>query len=208
MSRTPTLTEVILAAIESRLVDVHTSIPGKVVRYDAAKQLVDVAPQIKTRHTDEDGAAVVEALPVVTNVPVVFPGSGGFSITFPVQVGDVVWLSISEASLDKWKSQGGEVDPLDPRRHHLSDAVALVGLRPFSDPLPSTETGVVTIGSNTGTPQFAALANLVKAELDAIYGHLNSHIHATPAGPSTTVTLIPPATTAGPVASATVKIKG
>ena len=47
---------------------------------------------------------------------------------FDLVPGDTVLLVFSERSIDKWAQQGGEVDPLDSRLHHLSDPVALPGL--------------------------------------------------------------------------------
>lgn len=227
MSRTPTMAEVILAAIESRLMEVHTGIPAKVTRYDAAKQLIDAAPLIKTRFFNENGESIVEALPVVTNVPVIFPGSGNFGMTFPVAVGETVWLAFSEASLDKWKSQGGTVDPLDPRKHALADAVAMVGLRPFSSPFGG-DSQYIMIGSKNGVADFVAVATKVQNELNALRTAFLNHGHnVTTAGspaaqvgttgtpgtalpvPAPVPPLVPMVVAAvGSVGSATVKIKG
>lgn len=129
MSRTPTLAEVIRSALDARLLDVHTSIPAKIVRYDASRCVVDAAPLVKAPQTDEAGVTTYTALPVVTNVPVEFPQGGGFRLTFPLAVGDTVRLSFHEASLDRWMNFGGEVDPRDPRRFSLSDASAFPGMR-------------------------------------------------------------------------------
>lgn len=175
MSRTPTLAEVLQAAIDARLVDVHTSIPAKVTRYDAAKCLVDAAPLIRGPVLAEDGSTSYTALPVVPNVPVSFPGAGGFRVTFPISIGDVVLLVFSEASLERWLQFGGEVDPQDPRRFALSDAVAIPGVRPFAD-VQAAATDAVVIESNgsdvrLGTKTAAealALASKVDAELTAL----------------------------------------
>ena len=175
MSRTPTLAEVIRAALDARLVDVHTAIPAKVVRYDASKCLVDAAPLVKAPVLAEDGSTSFDALPVVPNVPVSFPGAGGFRVTFPVSVGDTVLLVFSEASLERWLQFGGDVDPQDPRRFALSDAVAIPGLRSFAD-VEAAATDAVVIESNgndvrLGTKTAAealALASKVDAELTAL----------------------------------------
>lgn len=210
MSHTPTLDECITAAIESRLKEVHTGMPAKVTRYDVTKQLCDAAPLIKTRFLDESGAAIVQELPVVTNIPVVFPGSGNFGLTFPVAVGDVVWLAFSESSLDKWKSQGGTVDPVDPRRHALADAVAVVGLRPFNSPFAG-DGQFITIGSKDGQAQFVALANKVLDELVLLKDVFTAWTPVPNDGGAVLKTALTTLITGGwphSVASATVKIKG
>jgi hypothetical protein len=144
-SRTPSLGEIIRRALDARLAGVHVALPGRIEKYDAAKQKADVLPLVKT----PEG----ESMPVVCNVPIVFPGSGGFRITFPVKKGDVVLLVFSDRSLDIWKSEGGEVDPRDTRQHALSDAVALVGLRSFDDPLEDVPTDSMKAGKDGGTVQ-------------------------------------------------------
>lgn len=150
MNRTPTLAEVIRRALDARLADVRVALPARVEKYDAAKQVVDVLPLLQERAVGEDGAELVESLPVVPNVPVVFPGAGGFRVTFPVQPGDTVLLVFSDRSLDVWQAKGGEVDPVDLRRHHLADAVAIPGLRDLAHPLASAPTDRLSLGKDGG----------------------------------------------------------
>lgn len=59
-------------------------------------------------------------------------------LALPVAVGDTGLLIFSDRSLDVWLATGGIVDPGDDRRHALSDAVFVPGLRPFSSPLVTT----------------------------------------------------------------------
>src|SRR5690606_33082216 len=111
-------------------------------------------------------------------------GSGGFRVTFPVDAGDEVLLIFSESALDAWLTYGGEVDPVDDRRFSLSDAIAIPGLRNFSNPLSSAPADRATFGKDTGAQihvddteirlgandasDFVALASLVLTELQAI----------------------------------------
>ncbi len=173
----PGLNDVIRAAVESAVADIHVAIPARVERVDLAKGLVDATPLVKEVGEDAEGARLAKPFPVITNVPIVFPGAGGMRITFPVAAGDVVLLIFSERSLDKWLSQGGEVDPIDPRRHHLSDAIAIPGLRPFSAPWQGADAGVMTIGAQGGPFQSAGLGQDIRDELDDIRSKFASHTH-------------------------------
>lgn len=121
--------EAIKTGIESRLVDVHTALPCKVKRFDATLQVVDVVPVLKRKFS----STVIETLPVITNVPIVYPQSGDAIISFPIAIGDYVYCVFSERSIDKWLRNGDIVDPADPRKHNLSDAVAIPGLKPFTE---------------------------------------------------------------------------
>ncbi len=203
MSRSPTLIEAVRRAINAQLADVRVSMPARVERYDRALQQVDVQVLIKDAYTDEEGARVVEPLPVIACVPVCFPGAGSYRLTFPIAVGDTVLVVFGTGSLDVWLSQGGLVDPLDDRRFSLADAVAIPGLRDFGHPLVGDGTGApddaLTLGHDTGAQvrveqaavrlntaagQLVALANKVEAELDALRTHAASHTHTCPAGTS------------------------
>jgi hypothetical protein len=198
------------------------SIPARVERYDAVKQLIDAQPLIKQARQDEEGTRVVESLPVISNVPLVFPGSGAYRITFPVSQGDTVLLVFSESALDTWLSQGGLVDPIDDNRFSLKDAIAIPGLRDFATPLQDAPTDRMTLGhdqgaqihidqneirlgANTGV-QFVALANLVLDRLNQIATAHDIHTHPTaPTGPIST-----PSSLVGvvsPVASSNTKAK-
>lgn len=149
-TRNTTLQDLLTRFRESLLADLHTSLPGKVVKYDPSTQKADVQPLIKERYADENGAMQARELPVIPAVPVQFPGAGGYRITFPVNVGDTGLIVFSEASLDKWLVSGGTVDPADDRRHDLTDAVFLPGLRDFGHALASAPTDRATFGKDDG----------------------------------------------------------
>ncbi|PZQ49761.1 MAG: phage baseplate protein [Rhodovulum sulfidophilum] len=107
---------------------VHTALPGVIRAYDAAQQRASVQPALSRNLS----TGAVEALPVLEDVPVIWPRSGGAHMTFPVKEGDGCLLIFTERSLDEWKARGGAGEaPLDPRQHALSDAVALMGFVHF-----------------------------------------------------------------------------
>ena len=149
-SRNSTLQDLLARFRSSIVADLHTALPGKIVRYDASTQKADVQLLIKERYNDESGATQARELPVIPAVPVQFPGAGGYRITFPVANNDTGLVVFSEASLDKWLVSGGTVDPSDDRRHDLTDAVFLPGLRDFGHALGSAPTDRATFGKDDG----------------------------------------------------------
>lgn len=148
--RIPSLSELLRSRVNGALEEVHTALPVRVESYDASTQKVSVQPVIKKAFVDEEGERQVERLPVITGVPVQFPSGGGYRITFPITAGDTGLLVFSEASLDVWLSEGGEVDPLDDRRFDLSDGVFLPGVRSFKTPITDASSDHMTLGAEGG----------------------------------------------------------
>lgn len=139
-----TLNEAVEAAIDNKLAGVHTCLPGMVESYNIAKAMVSVKPLIKRVY--RDGQQV--ALPVIVNVPLIFPRSAGGSLTFPIAKGDGVLLLFSERAMEVFLSKGGDQIPGDRRRFDLSDAIAIPGLLPFTVVSPAEPDAVVLRGGN------------------------------------------------------------
>lgn len=161
MSRSPSLAEVLDTALSRRLGELHTCLPGRVESYDASKQTVDVQPLVQAFALQEDGTTTTESLPVLSSVPLIFPGGGGFRATYPVASGDTVLVVFAEASLDAWQPRGGVVAPPDTRRHHLADAVAIAGLHDNSKAWTGASTSAATWGKDGG-PQVVARSNALE----------------------------------------------
>ena len=139
------LADAIKQAIEYQLLQVHTCIPGTIQTYDYATQKASVLPSVKA--TFYDGNSI--AYPVINDVPVIFPRSGGASLTFPVNKGDGVLVLFSERALERWlSSKGGTVEQGVNRRFDLSDAIAIVGLNSIVTSTLGTKDDVVLVYNN------------------------------------------------------------
>jgi len=128
------LSDALLNAIDFRLVDIHTAIPGIVQSYDPATQQAEVQVAIKKTYGIAGEDVVLDA-PVITSVPVVFPSTKNSFLIFPVEQGDSVLLVFSERSLERWLSAGGVVEGGINRKFDLTDAIAIVGLHAFNEPI-------------------------------------------------------------------------
>lgn len=143
----PSFAKIIEDAIENRIGSINTMLPGQVVKVDVPAGKCDVQPLIKRKYGDE---RVVD-LPVITGVPIGFYRANKSLISLPVKIGDMVELRFSQRSLDIWKSKGGSVDPLDPRKFHLSDCIAYPGMYPFSEPPEGASAEDVVIKNDVST---------------------------------------------------------
>jgi len=145
--KTPSLYEVISNIVESRLVELHTSMPAEVVSYDDSTGYVSVQPLIKKKYIDQE--SLIE-LPVIPNVPVAFYRTKNAFISMPIAKGDVGHIQFSERSLDIWKNLGGSVDPMDTRKHHLTDAVFYLGGYPSNDHFKGVDKKDIHIQNKSG----------------------------------------------------------
>lgn len=149
-SRAPTIAHVIRRALEVHGTALRVGLPGRVEKFDPATQLADVKPLLKEAYDLDDETVAVESLPVIVSVPVYSPGGQDFALTMPVKPGDSCWLLFSDRSLDLWNELGGEQDPIDPRRHDLSDAVCIVGVRPKAGKLSEYDADAIQLGKSGG----------------------------------------------------------
>lgn len=233
--RTPTFAEVLRKTFGLMLLDVHTAFVVAVDSYDPVKQTIDCTPQVQHPTRQENGTFQPQPIPRLSKVPVAFPGAGGFRITLPITQGDTMFVVCAESSLDVWQQNGGVVDPKDQRRFHLSDAVAIAGIRTDANPWTGASTSAITIGKDGG-PQLVlrgttielggddqnppgdnlALASLVKAEIgkvrdslatltDAFNAHGHSVTVSTSTGKGATDAMIPPTPVLDPAAVSDVK---
>lgn len=132
--------EIIRRALDSRVQDLWTTFPAKVLEYDAATQTVEVQPQIRRPLPTEDGAIDFEDLPILPNLPVLFPRGNGYAITWPISPGDFVWIHVCTNATGNWRRTGEVADPGDVRTHSLGSAFAVPGAAPNSATLPQAAT--------------------------------------------------------------------
>jgi hypothetical protein len=63
-------------------------------------------------------------------LPIIMPGGGGWSLTFPIAPGDECYVLFADVPLEVWLQNGGlNNNPINQRRHNLSDGVAVFGMR-------------------------------------------------------------------------------
>ncbi len=103
--------------------NMHTALPGEIVKFDAAVGLASVQPKAKFKKPNGE----MMDFPVITGVPVVFPQSANVSIAWPIKPGDGCLIVFCESALDFWM-YGQETDTA--LSFDLSNAIAITGLSP------------------------------------------------------------------------------
>ena len=102
--------------------------PGTIESYDFSVQRASI--KISMKELYNNGKEL--DYPIVNGVPVVFMAAGGASITLPVNRGDTCLLIFADRDMSAWLRGGIGGKPDSTRVHNLSDAIAIMGLQPFS----------------------------------------------------------------------------
>jgi phage baseplate assembly protein gpV len=105
---------------------IRVAMPGIIQSFDPDAVTCTVLPAIKGNDSSVNGTESTD-LPLLVDVPVIFPRGGGCTLTFPVRAGDECLLIFSDRCIDFWWQSGGVQEPVDQRQHDLSDAFAIVG---------------------------------------------------------------------------------
>ena len=127
MATEPSWAEVIRGALESHTASMHTITVGRVDSYDALTQTANVQP-VMQRAFNVEGNTEFEKLPLIFNVPVIWPRAGGAFIHLPLAKDDHVVLGFTDTDIAPWRTTGSESEPDDLRRHSLSNAIAFAGI--------------------------------------------------------------------------------
>lgn len=171
--QTPRMRSALLAMINARLAEVYTGMPGIVVSYDPESKRASIQPALP-RGYQLRGDRQVEKLPVINEVPILWPAfMGGVRIKGTLIPGDHVWLMFSQRSVDRWKALGGQVsDTGDDRMHSISDAFAYPGGTPGGDDgdpqIEFTVGGEIHAGGSAQLATVADLQSLLTAIINGI----------------------------------------
>lgn len=141
---------------------IRVAMPGIIQSFDPDAVTCTVLPAIK----GTDGNESVD-IPLLVDVPVVFPRGGGCTLTFPVKAGDECLLIFSDRCIDFWWQSGGVQEPVDTRQHDLSDAFAIVGPQSQAKKISGISTSAAQFRSDDGSTYFEINPDTQKIKLVA-----------------------------------------
>ena len=128
-----TLSQVIDSLKNSINVNIHCVKIGEIVSFDKTDQTasVKVLHVLDSNYDLYMDEGVTVEYPVLGKVPVVIMGGGGTYITHPIAPGDHCLLLFCDYMIDSWWATGEAKPSLFPRKHDISDPIAIVGLNPI-----------------------------------------------------------------------------
>ncbi len=153
-----------------------SALPGIIQLFDPDAVTAAVQPAILYVGIDNDRNRITRPYSLLRDVSVVFPSTGGVTLTRPVKAGDECELKFQGRCIDFFWQNGGVQEPVDDRIHDLSDATCSVGQ--ISQPNKNLairkrilETrGVKSILSFNTTANTMTLRVQFFTEIDTLYG--------------------------------------
>ena len=161
---------------EGQQAKLWTALPGIIAGFDAGAHTCSVQPAINGTRRTASGQIVELKMPLLLDGPVVFPGGGGVTLTFPLKPGDECLVVFSSRCIDAWWQLGGVQGQAEFRMHDLSDGFVIPGGR--SQPR--------AFGASTATAQLRTDDGAAFVEMDPsshkIKAQTSGDIEATASG--------------------------
>jgi len=142
---------------------------GMIESINAAEQTVEVTLQIK--RLAQDGTSTT--WPMLVDCPYFVLQGGGAYIDMPITAGDFCLVLFNDRNIDTWWSTANVTDPRTPRKHSMSDGIALVGLNPKPKSLDHVDTsvGIIAAGKKVRIKNdIETLFSLMGDLIDAVSG--------------------------------------
>ena len=158
-------------------------IPCIVQSYDPEKGTVECQPAIREKIINQNEENEYRNLPLLLNVPVVFPSNSEYSVTFPLEKGDECLVLFSDLSIDNFWEKGNVQNPIEDRRHDLSDGIAI----PCNMSLTKerrTGNGLLLSSSGSSILISGSEITFSKGTRSITFTQLYNHVHPTPSGVS------------------------
>lgn len=181
----PEALQALARILESQRSEIRVAMFARITRVNNTPNNPTVDCQAVVAESIEslEGARDFEALPEFKDVPVMYlQGAGGFYITFPLQVGGIVHVSIGAQDFSEWFVTGQDSNAHDGRTHALENAVAFpCGFSQGRGPM--VQVGAMVVAGTEirlGLPTAAlhlAIAEKVNSELTRICTAFDTHTH-------------------------------
>ena len=179
-----------------------TSVPGIVEEFDPETRRARVQPALQMRLSS---GKLLSQAPLL-DVPVIFPSGGGYTMLFQLVPGDPVQVFFTHRGLSEFKQSLAESPPSPGRIISATDAVLIPGWGGRAGELalsPAVEEGV-SLQREDGTASIRLTADRITLDVPSdqkvyiggeaaaqelatkqfVQNLYNTHVHATPAGPS------------------------
>lgn len=148
---------------------IFTALPGIYQGAGKGNQTANVKAAIKGKVLNQSGAWEDREMPLLINLPIVWPGGGNFQLTFPLASGDEGLIVFAQRCIDSWWQSGGVQSQAELRMHDISDGFFIPAMLSQSKaPSTAASTSTVQLRSADGATYIeVAPGNLVNVHASA-----------------------------------------
>ena len=155
--------------MDEQVIGLRVASPGVIQSFDADKQTATVQLAIREK-VNLDGNITWEDVPLLLDVPVIFPRGGGYSVTLPVGKGTEVLVIFGDNCIDSfWQSGGTGNTQMDLRSHDFSDGMAIPTGISQPNKLSTVSTDSLQIKNDEGT----AMLEVKGTTINILGGNIN-----------------------------------
>lgn len=125
---------VLQAAKRDVMLNINCVQIGVIQSYDADTQLATIQIAMKQINSiSPEGVKSFQEYPLILECPVMTLFGGDAFISMPIQSGDNCIVLFNDRDIDTWVNNGNGSSPTTARLHDISDALAIVGIRPLTN---------------------------------------------------------------------------
>lgn len=116
-------------ALDGKQSQIWTALPCIIQSFNPSAMTCEAQPTVMGMLRQADGTSKSIAMPLLLDCPVMFPGGGGVTLTFPIKPGDEALVVFASRCIDAWWQLGGVRGQAEFRMHDLSDGFVFAGVR-------------------------------------------------------------------------------
>lgn len=153
---------------------------GEIQSFDPATQLANIKVAMKqVKDVMEDGSRILQEYPLLMECPVFFLFGGPDFMSMPIQPGDSCIILFNDREIDQWLNHGADQYPISIRFHDISDAIALVGIRPLTNSVAGFITNGIRLSHGNGNSLVDIKTNLIETLATLLLHHGNMEVTGT-----------------------------
>jgi phage baseplate assembly protein V len=144
--------EVFELGINTAVSKARSAAPGIIQSFDEDAVTCVVSLSLKANYSGRGNAKnkVAPELPLLVDVPVIFPRGGGVTLTFPIKAGDECLVVFADRCIDFWWQSGGSQERVDNRKQDLSDAFVIPGPQSQAQKISGISTSAAQLRTDDG----------------------------------------------------------
>ena len=150
---------------------------GQIESFDPATQLATIKLAMKqVKDILEDGTRILQEYPLLLECPVFFLFGGADFISLPIEPNDPCIVLFNDREIDQWLNHGAGQYPVSIRTHDLSDAIALVGIRPLTNSVVGYLANGIRLSHGNGNATLDLKTNLIETVATLLLHHGNMQV--------------------------------